>query len=76
MANFCAKFVKCPYYHNYDPNRIVCEGLRERNTVNLVFENPEDRKRYMTEYCYGVLECRDCYVHMMLDAKYEEDGNG
>ena len=70
-----AKFVKCPYYHNYDANRIVCEGLIERNTINLVFEIPEDRRQYMHTYCYGIFECRDCPVHRLLDSKYEEDSD-
>lgn len=75
MANYCAKFVKCPFFHRYEDNRIVCEGLAERNTINLVFEIPEDRKQYMNHYCYGIFECRDCHVHMMLDSKYEEDSD-
>jgi hypothetical protein len=29
----------------------------------------------MNNYCYGILECRDCHVHMMLDSKYEEDSD-
>ena len=68
-----AKYVKCPYYHNLDPNRIVCEGLYEGNTINLVFELPEERKRYMNEYCNSIFGCRDCFIHMMLNQKYEED---
>ena len=76
MANYCAKFVKCPYYRNYDDNRIVCEGLRELNTIHLVFEDSKERKQHMNSYCYGILECRDCLIHMMLDQKYEEDADG
>ena len=75
MANYCAKFVKCPFFHRYEDNKIVCEGLRERNTINLVFEIPEDRRQYMNSYCYGIFECRDCPVHLMLDSKYEEGGD-
>ena len=73
MANYFAKFVKCPYFQRYEDNRIVCEGLLARNTINLVFEIPEDRKEYMSNNCYGILECRDCPVHMMLTQKYEEE---
>lgn len=68
-----AKFVKCPYYRNHDANRIVCEGLAQGNTINLVFESQTEKKAYMKDVCYDILGCRDCPVHMMLDQKYEEE---
>ena len=68
-----AKNVKCPFYHNHDTNRIVCEGLSDGNTINLVFESHVDRRQYMYRVCNDILECRDCPIHMMLDQKYEED---
>jgi hypothetical protein len=71
-----AKFVKCPFYRNHDANRIVCEGLAEGNTINLVYESQADKAAYMKEVCYSLLGCRDCPVHMMLIQKYEEDGYG
>ena len=67
-----AKFVKCPYYRNHDSNRIVCEGLSRGNTINLVYESQAKRKQYMERVCNGILECRDCPIHMMLDQMYEE----
>jgi hypothetical protein len=27
----------------------------------------------MHEYCYSLLGCRDCLIHMALNQKYEED---
>jgi hypothetical protein len=27
----------------------------------------------MHEYCYSIIGCRDCLVHMALDMKYEEE---
>ena len=73
---YAAKFVKCPFYHNLDANRIVCEGICKGNTINLVFELPEEKKKYMDEYCNSILGCRDCLIHITLDQKYEEDTNG
>ena len=67
-----AKFVKCPFYRNHDQNRIVCEGLCKGNTLNLVFQSSSEKASYMKDVCYDVLGCRDCLIHMMLDAKYEE----
>ena len=71
-----ARDVKCPFYHNNDSNRIVCEGLCEGNTINLVYENQADRRRYMNEVCNSILGCRDCPVYIMLVQKYEESGDG
>jgi hypothetical protein len=68
-----AKYVKCPYYHNNDANRIVCEGLCEGNTINLVYESQADRKQYMKDVCNSILACRDCPIHILLDQKYEEE---
>ena len=66
-----AKFVKCPFYRNHDSNRIVCEGLFDGNTLNLVFESSSEKSKYMKIVCDDVLGCRDCPVHIMLDLKYE-----
>lgn len=68
-----AKFVKCPYYRNHDANRIVCEGLCEHNTINLVYQSQAERSKYMKTVCYDILGSRDCPIYMMLDQKYEED---
>ena len=73
MSNWQAKFVKCPFFRNYDPNRIVCEGLEDTgNTINLVFENPLDRTKYMKTVCYDLLGCRDCLLYRALSEKYGE----
>ena len=67
-----AKFVKCPFYHRHDSNRIICEGLAKGNTINLVYESHIDRAEYLNAVCCDILACRDCPVHMMLMQKYEE----
>lgn len=71
-----AKFVKCPFYRNHDANRIVCEGLADRNTINLVYESSVDRTKYFQAVCCDLLSARDCPVHMMLMLKYEENPYG
>ena len=68
-----SKFVKCPFYRKYDTNRIVCEGLAEGNTINLCYESPSDRRKYMKEVCESLLGCRDCPIHILLVQKYEEE---
>ena len=73
MAEFEAKFVKCPFYHRCDSNRIVCEGLSQRNTINLVYELPEERLRYMQEKCYSIEGSRKCAIYGLLDRKWAEE---
>ena len=72
-SSTAAKYVKCPYYRKHDAIRIVCEGIRKGNTIHLVYETKEERRRYMKESCNSILGCRDCPVHMMLDQMYEEE---
>ena len=65
--------VKCPFYRKHDANRIVCEGLAECNTINLVYGNQADRMKYMVNVCNDTLESRDCPIYIMLMQKYEEE---
>ena len=68
-----AKFVKCPYYHRHENNKICCEGLSGGNTIHLVYEDEKERRKYMEEYCESIKWCRLCPIHRLLDDKYEED---
>ena len=70
------KFVKCPFYRTSSPGRIVCEGVDKGNNINLTFEDRADKVKYMKEVCYDLLGCRDCPIYIMLEQKYEEDGDG
>lgn len=72
MAHHASKFVKCPFYHNNDSNRIKCEGLSEGNTLHLVFENPIERARFMREHCNKIDACQSCLIHQVLSVKWEE----
>ena len=73
MAVLQAKFVKCPFYRTNTTNKIVCEGLAKGNTINLVYESQVDRAKYMKEFCYDLLGCRDCPIYLLLDQLYEEE---
>ena len=71
-----AKFVKCPFYRNHDANRIVCEGLCDGNTINLVYESQVEKKKYMSNVCSSILDSRDCPIYILLEQKYEEKNDG
>lgn len=73
MSHHGAHFVKCPFYHSHDSNRIVCEGVSAGNTINLVYEKPRERSQWMSERCNNIVGCRGCPIHALLDKKYAED---
>lgn len=70
--HYGAKFVKCPFYRNHDSNRIVCEGLSERNTINLVYESQPEQKKYMKDRCNSIDGCRLCPIYGLLDRMWED----
>ena len=74
MAQWGAKFVKCPFYRRHDQNKIVCEGLEAGNTINLAYESSAERSRYMHERCNSIEGCKHCPIHALLDRKWEEGG--
>ena len=67
------KFVKCPFYHRHDTNRIVCEGLSKGNTINLVYESQAKKITYMKSRCYSIEGCRTCPIYELLDRKWADD---
>jgi hypothetical protein len=66
-----AKFVKCPFYHRHDACKIVCEGLCKGNTINLVYEDEKDRRRYMNQKCNSIEGCQTCPIYDLLYYKWE-----
>jgi hypothetical protein len=69
MSRWDSKFVKCPYFHKFETNRICCEGVADKNTINVVFESPGRLKEYTKTYCYQIKDCHQCLVCKMLDDK-------
>ena len=73
MADFDAKYAKCPYYIRTNGNRICCEGVdeEENSTINVVFESPVKQDEYKQRYCNDIKGCHACLVYGMLDRKWE-----
>lgn len=72
MASFDSKYVVCPFYHRFESNRICCEGLEERNTINLVFEDPRRLNIYRQKYCCNMDNYKWCLIHATLERKYSD----
>lgn len=71
MAHHGSKFVKCPFYHDHDDNRIKCEGVYKGNTIHLVFEDSNERGDFMRGHCNSISLCQSCIIHKMLYDKWE-----
>jgi translation initiation factor 2 beta subunit (eIF-2beta)/eIF-5 len=72
MSQYISKYVVCPYYHRHDDNRICCEGtgLKNTNTINLVFVNNKTLKEYTTKYCNDIEGYKRCMICRALNEKY------
>ena len=70
MARYEAKLVKCPFYKRNDNNKVMCEGLSNKNLIHLVFSDPANKRNYMQEHCYSVQACQSCLIHKALCEKW------
>ena len=72
MSQYVSKYVACPYYHRHDDNRICCEGTdsKNTNTINLVFGDNKELKKYNIKYCNDVDGYKKCLVCKALNLKY------
>lgn len=65
--------VKCPFY-KYDDGkmRITCEGLVDRSSLALIYQNKADFEGQIDIFCCE--HYMKCEVYrMLMAAKYEED---
>lgn len=60
---------KCPFFISSGKKNVVCEGLSEDCSVNLMFVSEEKRCSYRKTYCNS--EYKTCTMFKLLDAKYE-----
>ena len=73
MSEFVSKYVVCPFYRRHDNNRICCEGTNNTNTINLVFGDSKQLKKYTTTFCESMDNYRRCMICAMLDKKYPDN---
>jgi len=70
MATRDPKYVQCPFFHRFESNRICCEGLEDKSTINLVFEDPKKLREYSGAYCCDIDRYRLCLICKTLETKY------
>lgn len=73
MSQYVSKCVVCPFYRRHNDNRICCEGTDENNTVNLVFEDCREMKKYTVNFCNDIQCHKGCMLYQMLDSKYPKE---
>lgn len=77
MSSYVSKYVVCPFYRRHNDNRICCEGTDESNTINLVFIDSKEQKRYSRDLCGSISGYVTCPIYQTLIAnKYTEEGCG
>jgi hypothetical protein len=70
MPNWVDVDVVCPFFRRNDPNRIRCEGVENRNTINLVFEDTKQQEAYLHRFCCDIKQYKRCLICEALNRKY------
>ena len=65
-------YIKCPFYRDYTPDVIRCEGIMDGTALSLSFGNRTDHDRHMDVFCQEKYQNCELY-RMVMDARYEED---
>ncbi len=65
-------YVTCPFFRNYSPDVIRCEGIMDGTGLAISFRDRADQRRHMEVFCEK--HFKNCEIYrMVMDARYEED---
>ena len=67
--DICAK---CPFYIQSGRKNVMCEGITDDCTVNLLFASEEARNQHRRLFCDNQSNYINCEIYTMLEKKYEE----
>lgn len=69
MKHYISSYVRCPFYHSEEAQKIHCEGVgKDGSSLHNVFSDKKELKEYREKYC-----CKDynsCSIARMLSQKY------
>ena len=68
-----SKFIKCPFFHAEEKQRIYCEGVTPDTSIHLVFISPKIKHEYRQLKCNR--DYCSCRIFQMNDQKYDDLGN-
>jgi hypothetical protein len=52
--------IKCPFYSKEEKQKIFCEGVQDRTTIQLAFDSKDELRTYKDQYC------KRCYNQCLL----------
>lgn len=70
MKRYFSTYVVCPYYCSEEPQKIYCEGCKEKTTIHLAFESSKDKKDYKKAFCCSMKNYDNCRIADMLNLKH------
>ena len=74
-TQYVSKYAVCPFYHRHDDNRLCCEGTDNNNTINIVFGDQNELKKYGNKFCNDINNYKNCLICKALNSKYQEKKN-
>ena len=67
-----SSYVKCPFYHCEESQKIHCEGVQKHTSVHIAFSSKAEKRRYKKEYCDTDKRYSRCLIaKTLLDNKYK-----
>lgn len=63
--------VKCPFFKGHGRYELVCEGLVDKSSIILRYQQISDKEMQSTLYCKGLYSYCEIY-NMLMRAKYDE----
>ena len=67
-----SKFAKCPFFKGYDTQKVLCEGITEGCTTQLVFVSRAVKDAYLHRRCNS--DFQKCPIYKINDSKYDNCG--
>lgn len=74
MARMVDTYVKCPFYVWEEGNRLCCEGVTEKSSVQILFADKSVRREYERRLCKK--DWKNCPLAQALTLKWEKDTGG
>lgn len=62
---------RCPFFKGHGRTDLVCEGLVDKSSIILRYQQTSDKEMQSTLYCKGLYSYCEIY-NMLMRAKYDE----
>lgn len=65
-----ACLAKCPFFIESGKKNVMCEGVTDDCSLNMIFTTEEARNLHRRIFCDAKFE--NCEIHKMIAEKYQE----